>query len=60
MPIDKCDDKRVRCCICGEASFQLVRLRDGEGKKIKPARYVCKYCLDRKYSELERVYSEIP
>jgi len=39
--------KRTVCSNCGEAEFQLVRVRDQAGKKIKPAQYVCSMCLTK-------------
>jgi len=42
--LDKELGKVVRCSSCGESKFTLIRLRDGKGKKIKPAQYVCLKC----------------
>ncbi len=35
---------QICCSVCGESGFTLRRVRDSEGKKIKPARYICVEC----------------
>lgn len=35
---------QICCSECGETSFTLRRVKDSEGKKVKPARYVCVEC----------------
>lgn len=52
MPIDKFEDgivqvgmlRYVSCSSCGEMQLQLIRVRDEQGKKTKPAKYVCEVC----------------
>jgi len=39
---------RVICCSeCGETQFTLRRVRDKEGKKIKPSKFICVECYKR-------------
>jgi hypothetical protein len=42
--LEKALSKVVKCSSCGESKFTLMRLRDGKGKKVKPAQYVCVKC----------------
>ena len=37
--------QRTICCSeCGESQFTLRRVRDEEGKKVKPSKYICTEC----------------
>jgi formylmethanofuran dehydrogenase subunit E len=37
--------QRQLCCSrCGETQFGLRRVRDKNGKKIRPAKYICMEC----------------
>ena len=36
--------KTLCCSECGETSFTLLRVKGADGKKFKPARYICKEC----------------
>lgn len=35
---------QICCSECGETRFTLRRVKDSEGRKIKPAKYVCSEC----------------
>lgn len=40
--------KRMLCCHnCGETTFTLRRIRDAEGNKIKPPKFICVECYKR-------------
>jgi hypothetical protein len=40
--------QQVICCSeCGETNFTLRRVRDAEGRKMKPAKYICVECARR-------------
>jgi len=37
-------NKRICCSICGSSIHQLKRVRDADGNKIRPAKYICVEC----------------
>jgi len=39
--------RQICCSECGETQFTLYRVRDTEGRKVKPAKYICPECLNR-------------
>lgn len=48
MPIEKLSrsmSRVVSCSECGESQFTLYRVRGEDGKKVKPAKYICVECL---------------
>lgn len=49
MPVDKLISvqKVIRCSKCGESKFTLTRVKDSNGNKIKPAKYICVKCLNK-------------
>lgn len=32
------------CCECGETQFTLRRVKDENGKKVRPSKFICVYC----------------
>ncbi len=41
--------QRVICCSeCSEGSFTMYRVKDTDGNKVKPAKYICQPCWLRK------------
>ena len=50
MPVEKLSrfmNRVIRCCECGETKFTLHRVRDKDGNKVKPAKYICVECLGK-------------
>ena len=39
--------RQICCSECGETQFTLFRVRDESGKKVRPAKYICKECRKR-------------
>ena len=52
MTLDKLDKKQVVCSNCGEGLLQLYRMIK-DGKKTRPAKYVCSACVKKGVSRLD-------